>query len=574
MNQRLYDHLLILYGPERAGILAEKLLNKLAEFEKRGGASRPSPPQRVSEKDAILITYGDMVQAIGERPLSTLAQFLQQYLPDVVNAVHILPFFPYSSDDGFSVIDYTAVNPEWGDWEDIARIGDQFRLMFDAVVNHISAESSWFKAFLRDQQPYRDYFTVVAPGTDVSAVFRPRTHPVLTPFKTPSGTKLVWTTFSADQIDLNFANPEVLFEVIDILLFYVLKEAEFIRLDAIAYIWKEQGTSCLHLPQTHEIIKLMRTILDRVAPQVSLITETNVPHQENISYFGNGRDEAQLVYNFSLPPLTLHAFHTGNAAVLSHWASTLSLPSTEVTFFNFLASHDGIGLQPVRGLLTDTAVTDMAQRIEALGGFVSYKTNSDNSQSPYELNCNYLDALADPNQPEEPQTIITARFMAAQAIMLSLKGVPGIYFHSLLGSRNWHEGVQRTGQRRSINRQKINKIKLLSELADDQSLRHHVFQRYKALLQIRRQEAAFQPQGEQEVIFCHEAIFALKRRSVNGRETILCLQNVSKQAHLIRLNLNGTYQDLLSGHTFQTTKNQIEIQLKPYAILWLKKVIS
>ncbi len=571
MNQRLYDHLLFLYGAEQAGNLTTRLSKMLAEFKSNYAPSRPFPEERVSEKDAILITYGDMVQAKGERPLATLATFLQQQLEGIINSVHILPFYPYSSDDGFSVIDYKVVNPDWGDWEDVAQVGKNFRLMFDAVVNHASVESSWFQAFLRDEEPYRDYFIVVEPGTDVTAVFRPRTHPLLTPFATPSGTKLVWTTFSADQVDLNFANPDLLFEVLDVLLFYVQHGAEFIRLDAIAYIWKELGTSCLHLPQVHEIVQLMRTVLNEVAPQVSLITETNVPHEENISYFGNGRNEAQMVYNFSLPPLTLHAFHSGNAAVLSNWANTLELPSDEVTFFNFLASHDGIGIQPARGLLPDTAVMSMAKRIEVLGGYVSYKTNSDGSQSPYELNCNYLDALGDPDNPDEPITTVAKRFMAAQAIMLALKGVPGIYFHSLFGSRNWAAGVAQTEQRRTINRQKLKHETLMAELEDNQSLRHQVLQTYKKLLGIRREEPAFHPQGTQAVLFWHESVFTVQRRSRNGRSAIICLQNVSNQTQHIQANMTGTFTDLLGNTHYQAANNQLTIKMEPYGILWLKK---
>src|SRR5690606_35016656 len=108
---------------------------------------------------------------------------------------------------------------------------------------------------------------------------------------------------SADQVDLNFKNPAVLLATTRALLFYVEHGAKFIRLDAIAYLWKEIGTPCIHLPQTHQVIQLMRAVLDEVAPDVRLITETNVPHPDNISYFGAGTNEAQLVYNFALPPL-------------------------------------------------------------------------------------------------------------------------------------------------------------------------------------------------------------------------------------------------------------------------------
>ncbi|MCP5097342.1 MAG: sugar phosphorylase, partial [Chloroflexi bacterium] len=394
------EHLAFLYGEERADALTMRLLQMLDVYE-AGSGKRPFPTARLTEKDAVLITYGDMVQEDDTAPLHTLGQFLKKTVSDAISTVHILPFYPYSSDDGFSVIDYKAVNPSLGNWDNIAGLDQDFRLMFDAVVNHISAHSDWFQCFLAGDQQVADYFITVDPNTDLSAVFRPRTLPLLTPFETKNGVKHVWTTFSADQIDLNFSNPDTLLDILKIILFYISQGAKLIRLDAVGFIWKETGTRCLHLPQAHRIVQLMRSVLDKVAPHVILITETNVPHDENVAYFGNGRNEAQLVYNFSLPPLTLHAFHTGNAKTLSQWASTLTTPSDETTFFNFLASHDGIGVTPARGLLSDDEINQMAQRVEALGGFVSYKNNGNGSKSAYELNINFLDALGDPEQADD-----------------------------------------------------------------------------------------------------------------------------------------------------------------------------
>ncbi len=573
MNQDLLSHLRLIYGAEVAATTAERLDRMLADYQANAGASRPSTRPRVSHQDAILITYGDMVQAAGERPLNTLSHFLQNHLAGLVSAVHLLPFFPYSSDDGFSVIDYKAVYPDWGDWADVAQIGGRFRLMFDLVVNHTSVQCGWFQAFLRRERPYADFYVTADPDADLSLVFRPRTHPLLTPFATETGIRHVWTTFSADQVDLNFANPDVLLAMLDVLLFYVARGAEFIRLDAIAYVWKEMGTDCLHRPQAHEIVKLMRTILNQVAPHVSLITETNVPHAENIAYFGNGRDEAQLVYNFPLPPLTLHAFHTGNAEILSQWADSLTLPSDETTFFNFLASHDGIGVQPARGLLPDTAVTAMANRIKALGGLVNYKTNSDGSQSPYELNCTYLDALGDPDNPYEPIALKTQRFLAAQAIMLALRGVPGIYFHSLFGSQNWREGVRQTGHNRTINRQKYRLSALIDALADAASLRHQVFAGYAHLLRQRTALAAFAPQGDQQVLFCHPALFALWRISPDGRERLLCLHNVSNQPVRLEMTVPDAtvLVNVLSGaEKVVVADGRVQLSLAPYAVKWFQ----
>ena len=405
LEKELRDHLASIYGPELAGPLYDQITNRLTEFRRRYPelARAIDPNQRVTEADSILITYGDQIQEPGKPTLQSLAEVLANRLKGVISSVHILPFYPYSSDDGFSVIDYTAVDPALGDWPDLALLRRRFRLMFDAVINHISAESAWFQGFLQGDERYAGYFVTVDPAADLSDVVRPRTSPLLTPVETPSGIQHVWTTFTADQIDLNYRNPAVLLEIIDVLLFYVSQGAEFIRLDAIAYLWKEIGTSCIHLPQTHRVVQLFRTILDLVAPQVMIITETNVPHAENLSYFGNGRNEAQLVYQFTLAPLILHTFHTGNSAKLQSWAAGLEKLPPTATFFNFIASHDGIGVRPAEGILSPEEMQYLADRTLAHGGQVSYKSNPDGSPSPDELYVTLFDALSD-QEGGEPES--------------------------------------------------------------------------------------------------------------------------------------------------------------------------
>jgi sucrose phosphorylase len=404
----------------------------------------------------------------------------------------------------------------------------------------------------------------VEGSPDLSQVVRPRALPLLTEFETAAGKRKAWTTFSADQVDLNFQNPDVLLEIFDILLMYAERGAQFIRLDAIAYLWKEIGTPCIHLPQTHAVIQLLRAVFDDVAPHVYLITETNVPHAENISYFGDGTNEAQLVYNFALPPLTLHTFRTGEAGILTQWASELTLPSKQTTFFNFLASHDGVGLNPVRGILSSFDIDTLVGQTLAHGGLISYKHNSDGSTSPYELNINYFDALSNPNS-DEPPDLQVDRFMAAQAIMLSLVGMPGIYFHSLFGSRSWREGVEITRHNRAINRQKFTRPALERELADPTSLCSKVFTRYRRLLSARGSSPAFDPHGGQEVLDIDRRIFAVLRTSPDEANQVLCLQNVIAGEVQIQNPLNKTARDLLT--------NRLEtppITLRPYQTLWLK----
>ena len=526
---RILDELAFVYGPTVAAELWPKLQAALQQFQlahpQLSNATSP-PNQRVTERDVVLITYGDQIQEPGKLPLQTLDETLTRIIGSLINTVHLLPFYPYSSDDGFSVIDYRAVNPSWGSWQDVQRMGTHFRLMFDAVINHISQHSAWFQAFQRGEAPYKGYFIVVAPDMDLTKVVRPRTLPLLTPVATVDGVKHLWTTFSADQIDLNFGNPQVLLEILDVLLFYVAQGARLIRLDAIGFMWKESGTTCLHLPQTHRLIQLMRAALDVVAPDVILITETNVPHLENISYWGDGCNEAQLVYNFTLPPLTLHAFQTGDATRLAAWAATLQTPSDQTTFFNFMASHDGIGLRPVEGILTPPEIEAMADRALAHGGLVSYKLNQDGSQSPYELNIVYFDALNDP-EAGEPAARQIDRFLASQAILLSLPGVPGIYVHSLFGSRNWREGVAQTGQNRTINRRKFDRAALEADLTNADSIPGQVFRRYRRLIEVRTAEPSFHPQGALRVLTLHPGIFGFVREAPDHSSRVLCLHNVT-----------------------------------------------
>lgn len=558
--KNLHDHLALLYGEDQAPGLVQRAQKLIEDYQRR----IPIRNSELSERDSLLITYGDQVQAPNEKPLKTLNTFCSRHLADIVRGIHILPFYPWTSDDGFSVVDYRQVDPNLGTWEEVSALQDRFGLMFDGVINHISAESAWFKGFLQDDPRYRDYFVTVTGKPDLSQVVRPRTLPLLTLFSTPSGQKQVWTTFSADQIDLNYKNPEVLFEILDVLFMYMQHGATFIRLDAIAYMWKEIGTKCIHQPQTHEIIKFLHTALNEAPSQVHLITETNVPHVDNISYFGDGTDEAQLVYNFALPPLTLHAFHTGNAQTLSKWAKTLKLPSNTITFFNFLASHDGIGLNPARGILSEREIDALVYKVVEHSGLVSHKNNPDGSQSPYEMNINYFDALSNPNG-SEPLDLQIDRFMAAQAIMLALLGMPGIYFHSLFGSRGWQEGVKLTGRNRTINREKCRMDRLESELADENSLRARVFSRYCALLSARGGYAAFHPHGEQVILDVHPSVFALERISQDAKSHVVCFHNVSAQALTFKTEY-GSGTNLLNAQPFKGN----EITLQAYQTLWIK----
>lgn len=521
--------------------------------------------------DALLITYGDTLLRPPEAPLAALREFAVRHLDGRLSGIHLLPFFPYSSDYGFSVKDYLSVRSDLGGWEDIQALNNGFDLMFDFVLNHVSAESAWFEGFLRWEAPFRDYFITVESGTDLSMVTRPRTTPLLTRFETAGGPRWVWTTFGPDQIDLNYRNPEVLMRMLEVMLTYVERGAHLLRMDAVAYLWKQPGTSCVHLPQTHQLIKLFRDVLDDVAPTVGIVTETNVPHRDNVTYFGNGRDEAQMVYQFPLGPLVLDAFARGDADRLTAWAQSLATPSDRTTFFNFLASHDGIGVVPSRGLLAEPEIERLAERVVAHGGQVSNKANPDGSESPYELNSTFFDALSDPNERGEAWATKLDRFICSQAIMLALAGVPGIYIHSLFGSSNDQAGFARSGWKRDLNHERLDLIKLESRLSDPRTETAQVFARYARLLEVRRRQPAFHPLSGQRVLETGSAIFALVRGPWEG-QVLVTLHNVTNSPQVVTgewsTEEGDGWEDLITGDHLGPARG---MELAPHQVVWLER---
>ncbi len=565
-KERLRPRLEMLYPEHNTDRLLERIALMASRYNYLEERCRKDQPCW-DQTSVLLITYGDMLLHPEKKPLFTLHRFLKKHLYYVVTGIHVLPFFPYSSDDGFSVIDYRRVNRELGTWNDITNISRDFRLMVDLVINHVSSHSHWFEDYVGGVAPARDYFIEVDPDTDLSMVVRPRTTPLLTPVETIAGKRWVWTTFSPDQVDLNYKNPDVLLEMLDILLGYVARGAAIIRLDAIAYLWKEIGTPCINLPQTHELVRLLRDVVDNVTPGVLLLTETNLPHEQNISYFGQG-DEAHLVYQFSLPPLLLHTLHSGSARHLRQWAAQLEPPPEGCAFLNFTASHDGIGVRPLEGLLHPEEIEQLVATVRACGGLVSCRRGEDGVEQPYELNITYFDALRDPKNPDDEELHVR-RFFCSQIIMLGLRGIPAIYFHSLTATANDLEGVKATGQNRAINRRRWQEEELRELLKDHETLTARVFHRYIELLRLRRRQTAFHPDAEQEVLDLPDSLFGIVRIPPHDR-VIVCLHNVSPADQEVSMKKLGpfagrsTLHDLLSGKEFHDT-----VKLEPYQCCWL-----
>jgi len=557
------ERLRVLYSSEDAKEANRLIVDMWCKYKER---ITPDTTYQISEKDVILITYGDQVRRTYEAPLVTLKQFLDSHIKDVINSVHILPFYPYSSDDGFSVVDYSSVDPQMGSWKEIEVLSENFRLMFDGVINHCSQYSKWFKAYLNNDPEYDNFFIDIDPTIDLRKIVRPRASPLLHEFIDNNGrVRNIWTTFSQDQVDLNYKNYKVLLAILDALFYYIEKGATLLRLDAIAFIWKDVESESVHLKETHELIQLMREVLHEVAPEVIIITETNVPHNENVSYFGSGEDEAQMVYNFALPPLLAHSILTANTTKMTQWAKTLSLPSDKVCFFNFTASHDGIGLRPVKDILSDEEIEFLGKKANEHGGLVSYRDNREGGRSVYELNCSFIDLLT---SKDEDNVIRAKRMMLTQTVMLAMPGVPGIYFHSLVGTRNFNDGVKMTGVNRSINRLKLNIDWLENQLSTEGTLEKMIFKSYKKLLSIRINESAFNPYGAFTFLDISNKLFVIHQDSNDLHNHIVALHNFSNEVVTCLL---PEYIILDAYELIGAQKiSSYTIELQPYQAMWIK----
>jgi glycosidase len=594
--------------------------------------NQPRPALAFDQATSVLITYGDQFKdgQAHTSPLSQLTAFVGKHLPFVSNT-HLLPCFPYTSDDGFAVLDYHHIDPKLGDWDDVNGLAQKTGVMLDFVMNHVSSQSKLVKHFLAGDPAYANFFAEKEAGKDYSQVTRPRPWPlfhsyylerhpeqpdnlelakvVRVPGDTPQaiadnvanlpdhikqGVKTLWTTFSDDQIDLNLHEPKVLNYVVDTLLDYSRKGANLIRLDAVGFGWKEdnplnpkQAAPSMNTERCHALVQVLRGVLDTVAPQTKLITETNVPHAENVAYFGKaGQPEASMVYNFTLPPLTLHSFINEDTSTLKNWLGNLQYPEGgEATFFNFLASHDGIGMRPAEGILTSEQVQAMADTVASRGGKVNMRALPDGGQAPYELNANFLSALSPTDAPTEEKA---QRMLAATGLQLSLKGVPGLYIHSVLGSQNDLEGMalaQAAGELPNTINRRINRHKftddlpaLEAELADPTSLRHKVLQGVSQLMTVRAQHPAFSPKAEQQVIdVADKAVLPLLRHDPTSGERVLALVNVSGQPKTVTLPTQALGQavthatPLLQGSTpVALNESHLITSLAPYQVEWLK----
>jgi sucrose phosphorylase len=573
LKEKVIHHIDTAYADVALGMKSSELADQLLKVMRLYSDEDVHVPSPFSnfwdERDVVMITYGDSVMQDGLPPLKTLHKFVKTYCINAINKIHILPFYPYSSDDGFSVIDYSSVNESLGDWKDIEDLAEDYGLMFDLVINHCSSRSVWFDNFIKQRGTGKDFFFTASPEDDTSNVTRPRTSPLLRETETADGVKHVWCTFSHDQVDFDFRNPDVLITFTSIIREYLDHGAKLFRLDAVAFLWKVIGTNCINLPQTHEIIRLFRTLIEHADPDVIIITETNIPNRENLTYFGNA-NEAHAIYNFSLPPLLVNSLVTGSSKHLSAWMMSMPPAQNGTTYFNFIASHDGIGLRPAEGLLNDTELSQLVNTMMSFGGKVSWRTSDIGTQKPYELNIALFDAMAGTLKGRDKYQI--DRFICAHAIMLGLEGIPGIYIHSLIGTPNDLERVEHTGQNRSINRKRWDFDELEKQLDLPHSHHHKVLTRLTQLIRVRTAQPAFHPNATQFTLRLDDHLFGFWRQSVNRHQSIFCISNVSDQPYeltLTDINLIVTdeWVDLITQLPADTKNNSLT--LAPYQTVWL-----
>lgn len=569
-SKRLNDLLVQIYPEHDQFVLAQQITDAFWPPNTHRRKQGRKPGNKLwSEKDSVLITYGNSIEDQAHKPLDLLHDFLIRHLRGVVNGVHILPFFPFTSDDGFAVSDYYSVSAQLGGWPDITRIANDFHLMSDLVLNHVSSQGAWFTNYLQGKSPHDRFFVEASPEDDLSQVVRPRTTPLLRQVETNQGEKYVWCTFSHDQVDLDFSNPEVLIEMLRIIRLHIDKGVRILRLDAVAFVWKEIGTNCIHLPQTHAIVQLLRLLCDYTTETLVLLTETNVPRTENLSYFGN-RNEAHAVYNFPLPPLILHAMQSGTAQYLREWQAAMPPAQLGCAYLNFTASHDGIGMRPAEGVLPPAEKARMIDTVRRIGGLVSMRALPDGREEPYELNCGYFEAMRETFDGEDQYHL--ARFICSQTIVMSLEGIPAFYIHSLLATPNDHEAVERRGMNRAINRHRWHYPELLARLADPGSNQALVLSELSRRLRLRAQQPAFHPNATQFTLRLDNRVFGIWRQSLDRSQSIFALHNVSSEPvnvspAEINMIAEETWTDALTEEILAA--NGPNIVLAPYQCRWI-----
>lgn len=537
LEEQICDRLAKLYPHHDPITLFESCTSTLGPYQP------PNKKSRWSEKDAILICYPDQVVSEHEKPLATLKSVLSEF-GETFSLVHILPFFPSSSDGGFAVIDHLEVAPELGSWEDIESIVTDRGIMADLVLNHVSSKHRWMQEFRRNSGPGSRCLKTALPDEDLSMVVRPRTSELLVECATDAGLKYLWCTFGPDQIDVDWAEPEVLIEMLRAVERLLDAGIRWIRLDAVAYTHKVVGTKCVHLEETHELVRLLRDLLEWCCPDAVLVTETNVPHEENLSYLRDGK-QAHAAYNFTLAPLLTFSLLLGTSRQLVRWLREAESPPPNATLINFLGSHDGIGLRPVEDILDKADFRALVEAATQAGGTWSGHASGEETQ-PYEMNV-------------APASLFGMdRLLTGHTLLASLRGVPAYYFPAVEGELNNLDDVENEGHNRAINRPKRT-VTSRNQLLDDVriSSRDELLRR----LTLRGKISAFHPDAQQRVLDLESPLLGLVRGDEESAP-VTVIANLGFEAAVY--SFDEPHFDLLSERTLHG-----DVPVAPAEILWL-----
>ena len=520
------------------------------------------------ENDFFLICYADSIVRKKTKNFKTLDLFLRKFCKSF-NFIHILPFFPSSSDDGFAVVDYKEIDDQHGNWSDFKEISKNFNVMTDLVINHCSVSNKLFRNFLTNKEPGIDFFIESEKQFNgISKVVRPRTSKLSKSISVDGKKKFIWCTFSHDQVDFNFKNEKVLLFFLHIIKFYIDNGTRALRLDAVAFLWKEIGTRCINLPETHNIIRLIRLVVESYKPNSIIITETNIPSNENLSYFGNN-NEAHCIYNFSLAPLLIHAIISGSSFYLKKWSRSMPPAQQGNAYLNFLSTHDGIGMRPLEGIIPDEELEVFFRTLQKSGAFLSYRA-SRKKENVYEVNTTLLDALSQTFEGKDSYTI--KRFILAHQILFSMEGIPAVYIQNLVGSRNDIKKFKKTKSFRSINRRNWDYDYLLKKLHCDSTSNSKIYKALLELISVRKKQPAFHPNATQFTLQLDDHLFGIWRQSIDRSQSIFCVSNLTKYKkklflHDINLIVTDNWYDILNNKKLKSINTKIVLQ--PYQSVWI-----
>ena len=569
IDHLIYKKLLFIYRNEKTRFNIKYYSDLILELIKTFQKDYKFKKEIISEKSLLLISYGDNLKNKNEVSLKTLKNFFEKNLKNCFEILHILPFYPSSSDGGFSVTDHKNVNKELGTWHDIRSLSNHASIMADLILNHSSIKGKWFNSFIKEKEDYKNFFFTIDDNFDFSKVIRPRDHKLIQIYNYKKKNNKLWCTFSHDQIDLNFKDPLVLIEFIEIVLLLLSKGVTIFRLDAVAFIWKKNGTSCVNLPETHEIVKLLRLIVNYINPHALIVTETNLPRKENLSYFGNN-DEANWIYNFPLPPLILYTFLFEDSSKISGWSKSMPPAQINNAYLNFIASHDGIGMRPAEGILDNIILDKLFKRVKKNGGKFSFR-KVESKKKVYEANITLFDALKRTDFDKDG-IFAVERYIAAHSILLALEGVPAIYFNSLFGTSNDQNAFIKTGIKRNINRFKWEFSDLSKKLKNKNSLENVIYSKIIKIISLRQKQIAFHPNATQYTLTLGNKLFGVWRQSIDRSQNIFAITNISsvvRELKLSKINLfeNQLWFDLLKP--YESLNNLKILKLKPFQTVWI-----